>query len=287
MTSQRRVLFLADVPAHERFERFEKECYLRQLKPTTAEGLWSTWLSVQKIVCPDDALNDWTARVSKILKARCIRCPIDFPTPATDEHILQLFSTYVTVHPDLSIVMTFAYVMGQRISDMLQLGSHDIYTKTFNGQDYLVVIIRRGKTIGMRNPYTLFIPMEIWPAADLLYLAQRATKMDRLFLLSKQNHPRDLEKMSGLCRDMLSSISTDLELRSLRRGGLQRMANDGAPLDAILQFSHHATPEMLMRYLGWGANLASKATTMEAVLKRNNLRPPIPVLASTQTTRKL
>ena len=45
----------------------------------------------------------------------------------------------------------------------------------------------------------------------------------------------------------------DLELRSVRRGGLQLMATLGFPWETILSFSKHGSTAMLMKYLDKGA----------------------------------
>ena len=41
------MLFLGDLNPMDRFEAFERLCYLRQLAPTTAETYWTTWLGVK------------------------------------------------------------------------------------------------------------------------------------------------------------------------------------------------------------------------------------------------
>jgi hypothetical protein len=65
---------------------------------------------------------------------------------------------------------------------------------------------------------------------------------------------------------MLQSSNEDLELRSIRRGGLQRMAALGVELETIRWFSNHTSVEMLLRYLDWGAVAATrKAAILSAV----------------------
>ena len=48
-------------------------------------------------------------------------------------------------------------------------------------------------------------------------------------------------------------IDVELELRSIRRGGLQHLASrPNAKLDEVLLFSRHSDKEMLRRYLDHG-----------------------------------
>jgi hypothetical protein len=81
MASERRMLFLADVNPSDRFEAFETICFKRNIAPTTAETYWSTWLGIQKarVIKPSDADH----RITKILKARSMAYPVQFPTPIT------------------------------------------------------------------------------------------------------------------------------------------------------------------------------------------------------------
>jgi hypothetical protein len=55
-------------------------------------------------------------------------------------------------------------------------------------------------------------------------------------------------------RKLLREINPDLEQRSLRRGALQAMGENGTSEADLLTFSGHASVEMLRRYLSWGSN---------------------------------
>lgn len=48
-----------------------------------------------------------------------------------------------------------------------------------------------------------------------------------------------------------------LEARSMRRGALITMAEAGAPISVLLNFSKHKSSAMLYRYLGWGWHCAA------------------------------
>jgi hypothetical protein len=55
--------------------------------------------------------------------------------------------------------------------------------------------------------------------------------------------------------EVLKSVNPRIEVRSLRRGSLTAMALSGASVETLLSFSHHRSPDMLFRYLGWGMDL--------------------------------
>jgi hypothetical protein len=45
---------------------------------------------------------------------------------------------------------------------------------------------------------------------------------------------------------------SDLNMRAMRRGSLQTLAQAGHTAEQLLAFSGHASVEMLKRYLDWG-----------------------------------
>lgn len=244
MACQERLIFLADVAPHLRFEVFEEYCFTRNLAPTTAEAYWTTWLSVQKILAIPSAQSD--ARVTKILKARSTAYPVSFPTPATKVDIDNLVRTFRGELPSFTAIVMFAFINGQRISDMIQLASTDMEEQG----NFLKVTIRRGKTMMVSKPYTLWIRKGTYPTEELIEL--KKASCERLFLFSATNSEAERNSTLNVIRMMLMKTNPDLELRSIRRGGLQRMAQLGFSMQKIIAFSRHADEPMLMRYLGWG-----------------------------------
>ena len=51
---------------------------------------------------------------------------------------------------------------------------------------------------------------------------------------------------------LLSTVDEQLEVMSIRRGGLQHMARVGMTVSEMRDFSKHSSDEMLMRNLAWG-----------------------------------
>jgi integrase len=246
MASQRRMLFLADVNPSERFEAFETICFKRNLSPTTAETYWSTWLGIQKalIIKPSDADH----RITKILKARSMAYPVQFPTPITLSEMDLLVSTFDASQPSLAAIAMTTFLLGQRISDMIQLAVADLKSN----DDYLTITVRRGKTMQVTTPYSLWLRRKTYPTETLIELAASAKSCGRLFLFTNLNSEEERQRVSHTVRDMLTSINDQLELRSLRRGGLQRMAHLGVSIPTMLHFSRHSDVPMLMRYVSWG-----------------------------------
>lgn len=106
-------------------------------------------------------------------------------------------------------------------------------------------------------------------------------KEKRLFLFSDTNANEEREKILQKIKDMIFSIDDDLELRSFRRGGLQRMASLGFNTETLLQFSRHTDAQMLMRYLNWGQHSAHRQQTMIQVLDATTHNLDLPEIPST------
>lgn len=260
MDSQRRILFLADVKPELRFQAFENVCLQRNLAPTTAETYWTTWLGIQKAlgIRPSEA----DARVTKILKARAVAYPVKFPIAVILSEMELFVTTFKDALPSLAAIGMFAFLHGQRISDMIQLAVADLQIN----DSFLMVTVRRGKTMSVSQPYTLWMRRNVYPAETLIKTATEAKAQSRLFLFSDFNQEEERQKVLSTIRDMLTSINDQLELRSFRRGGLQRMAQQGFKMETVLQFSRHSDVAMLMRYLGWGQHAEERQSTMIEVL---------------------
>ncbi len=87
----------------------------------------------------------------------------------------------------------------------------------------------------------------------LLRAVDKATQDGRKLIFTTYNSDREREAVAKQVKAILKTAGHTLELRSIRRGGLQYMAVSGMPLEKILLFSKHRSMDMLMRYLDWGA----------------------------------
>jgi integrase len=196
------------------------------------------------VIKPSDADH----RITKILKARSMAYPVQFPTPITLSEMDLLVSTFDASLPSLAAIAMTTFLLGQRISDMIQLAVADLKSN----DDYLTITVRRGKTMQVTTPYSLWLRRKTYPTETLIELAASAKSCGRLFLFTNLNSEEERQRVSHTVRDMLTSINDQLELRSLRRGGLQRMAHLGVSIPTMLHFSRHSDVPMLMRYLSWG-----------------------------------
>jgi hypothetical protein len=126
---------------------------------------------------------------------------------------------------ELAIATMVAFNLGQRIGDVMML------EKSRKGEILDPHSKAKGKTIRRRDPYTLHIPSTDALAPRLLALA-KATPTSGLFTT---------DKASGLkqIRTALTTTNSNLCLLSIRRGGLQRMAQQGASTETLLAFSRH------------------------------------------------
>jgi len=258
LSAQLRLLFLADLEPETRFEEFERICFLRRLAPTTAETYWTTFLSIQKSLSLKPSVAD--ARVTKLLKARSVAFPVNFPEPATTNDIRRIISMFKNSSFTPIVVMTF--LNGQRISDMIQLAVADLVPQS----EFLLITVRRGKTFLTQNPYTLWMRRHTFPTEELIQLRNRAEAAGRIFLLSNMNSDEERERVLDEIRSMLNAVNDNLELRSIRRGGLHLMGTSGHSLETILNFSRHADQKMLMRYLNWGSVAADRRDEMMTIM---------------------
>ena len=111
---------------------------------------------------------------------------------------------------------------------------------------FLVLTIKKGKTTKRRKPYSVHLPAN---SALALEVASLAEGKSGLLFAYNESYNKD----RNLIRDALKAISPSLGILSVRRGGLQFMAQQGMSTQCMLHHSRHADVQMLNRYLAWGA----------------------------------
>lgn len=191
--------------------------------------------------------------------------PVQFPTPATLSDMKLLVATFSNEWPSLTAIVTMTFIYGQRISDMVQLAVCDLDVQ----KNFLVITVRRGKTFTTAKPYALWLTRRRYPTEELICIAHNAKKANRIFLFSESNSEQERSKVLQTIHDMIVFVNEELELRSLRRGGLHLMAENGHPLSAIIKFSRHADTDMLMRYLNWGTVSTNHRDEMVATVDQS------------------
>jgi hypothetical protein len=200
--------------------------------------------------------------------------------PMREKHARRLERAMRRQRSPLEIGILLAWMFGQRISDVLQLHANDV--EVFNGfqnmtrhqsgsppsakqtsrtQKFIVITVRRGKTIGTTGPFTLHIPSHLSIARWVKNLAHRH-RGRFLFTGEVENSKRSRARMSASTRNAMKMMGEQLEARSVRRGGLQAMAAMGMTMETIQTFfSQHRSIRMLREYLDHDGTQALHHTT--------------------------
>lgn len=72
--------------------------------------------------------------------------------------------------------------------------------------------------------------------------------------MTPDNSEARRESVKDSIRQILAATDPSLELRSIRRGGLQQLMKlPGATMAGVLRYSQHKSTDMLRRYLDYGA----------------------------------
>ena len=121
------------------------------------------------------------------------------------------------------------------------------------------------------------------------------TRRHHQFLFSDGNTQREREALTHQAATILEDIDPSLEVRSVRRGGLQRMASSGMLYPDILRFSKHTSEASLNRYLNNGicamghlSDMKNKlSTTLPRYLSSNAAPRNMPDNDDTPSTREI
>ncbi len=129
----------------------------------------------------------------------------------------------------------------------------------------------RGKMLdrGTVTPYHVFLPLDSPAGPAMIELRDNALSFGRRFMPTVSNTKKQLGIAELETRKLLRQIDPDLELRSIRRGGLQHMASlPGVKLKHVLKFSQHKSESMLRRYLDWGLHSSEDHQMMSDITRR-------------------
>ena len=159
-----------------------------------------------------------------------------------------------------ALLILLAFALGQRLGDLAQVATEDIEWTQLGDLETLCITIRRGKVIPHIGPYTLHLPAESQLTQQLWEHTHIRLQSRKPFLFTHSNNESEKQKLERHARNILVSLNQDLEIRSVRRGGLEHMAKSGMPLGEIREhFSKHRSTEMLLGYLKWGSVSAHQA----------------------------
>jgi hypothetical protein len=252
----RRFLGLAETS-----DAYERILELQRLKPwkeTTTASYWQAVLTARRLL--NIAPTAEEKRATKLLESAARACRIDYPQPMTTDDLF-LFMRIADMPSRVAVVLAFLW--GQRISDILQLKKEDFSWELFGQQkSFLTCTLRRGKVIPLIGPYSLFMPDSQLSREVFRFV----TAAKDGFLFTGNNTLNEREEAGRRIRDLLKLVDPNLEQRSIRRGGLEKMARAGVPLTQIrMLFSKHVSDHMLMRYLANGRALFDAAATSAIV----------------------
>jgi integrase len=148
--------------------------------------------------------------------------------------------------PVAGALVKFSFLLGQRLSDAAKLQIHHIDHIVSKDREYTTFTFFRGKTVARVQPYTLHIPSNHPVMKDVKNcVGQRKT--GPLF-----GSDDDYVELATQIKSALIQVNPEYNILSIRRGGLQHMAEKGCSMRTLLHHSRHTTPDMLMRYLEWG-----------------------------------
>jgi integrase len=150
--------------------------------------------------------------------------------------------------------------LGQRIGDVLSIKAEDIHGV---GESTLAVQMTDAKVTKRKGVFTLAIPLQSFPGKLLLSMrgAALAQNESYLFKTMAQHGNRQVENL--LHQRLLALWGLKIDLRSLRRTGLSKIASAGAPLTTVMAISKHSTVQMLERYLANGLFHGAQHTEMK------------------------
>jgi integrase len=243
---QERFLWLHDVPPAERWLTFEQAT--SHVSSATKASYWQSYMSTVKIMT-DQHANAEEKAISRRLEG--LAKTTQGPRPVRPMSQTEYMKIMEQPNSRLRTMIGLSYVAGQRMSDVAQLQTGDFVLKPGR----ILITFFRGKVIPRIGPYTISIPMEGGHNGSCL-VARRIIVLLREtpagFILTKNNTESERATVAEAVAAELKMIASDLEVKSIRKGGLIRLAQGGAPIESVLLFSKHATVSMLYRYLEWG-----------------------------------
>lgn len=242
--SMRKFLGLVDMTAEARVDLFAATADILEWAPATrARNFSATLRGMMHVNVQPSQLDRLFHKELKM----CAKMKLpESPTTPISETQVRILLTSRALSEEQKLLLAISFILGQRIGDVLRMKRQHI-SQIFDplSKCHLYVItLFEGKTIKRRQPYSLHLPVasEVGQAlAAYLRTAQNIMFPSRYLTTYK------------VIRTNMQLSDTRLNLLSIRKGGLQRMALLGMTTENILTYSRHASVETLMRYLDWGA----------------------------------
>lgn len=213
----------------------------RQWKFSTADTYIHSISGTGAIMTTDPQWRDFVKYVS----TRRLVEEVKFPRPLTPHHAMMLFENLkLEGEHELLAFASLAWAAASRISDLSKIRAKNVWR---TGAATVLILFVEGKGVTMRGQaYAVLVTNPFVPS--LVKILAKCKPDDQPFL--------DVDRTS--LRKYIRKLHKDYELRSFRRGALQAMAVNGAPLDVLQSISGHASTETLLRYLNWGTTAMSR-----------------------------
>ena len=208
LATQRRFLWALQV--EDPFPLFSR--LVAGLAPTTKATYWAAIASLRS--CFLEKKETYVKTVGKKLDAEAMAAPLSQAPPMS---LVVFRKILLEERSEAKTIVALAFVLGQRTSDVAQLHYRDVVVKNVMGKQLIVVTVRRGKVIQKIGAFTVAMPFHKAIAADLEFFAKGQT-----FLFSATNSVEERDALGKKVKTLLNKHN--LQARSVRRGGLQLMA---------------------------------------------------------------
>lgn len=239
--TQRRMLVFLPLHHLERFRIFIATADEKKWSWSTRECYWTAMIAAASLL--QVPVTTVERKHLKFLKAQRILHGPNSPPPL----MANLVAIIARQPLDLvSLAIVSGFCLGQRISDISKWHADKVTT----GSCGVCITMVEGKVIPQVGPYTIFV------GSNNVGLSIRRLAENTKMLKQTYMFPTNL---SHLVCMRLKAFDESLESRSVRRGGLQHMAENGVPLQDILLLSRHRSVEMLYNYLRAGACAVAEA----------------------------
>jgi len=143
--------------------------------------------------------------------------------------------------PVVRLFLQLGWAFAARMGDLRQVEGRDVEFESATGdRQTLQATFRAGKGAAFWGPFTVATVVTASIAKDLSLLIKQRGSMGPLF------RPSEQQTLSKIVREH------ELDLRSIRRGRLQHLAQLGVTSEQLRLLSGHRRMDTLLRYLGWG-----------------------------------
>ena len=189
--------------------------------------------------------SNWFAAHQRAVELTAQQATLAFPRPMSTEHAKGLARLFTANPASESAFLLIAWLFAARPGDLAKVKKAEI--TLHDGQ--LTIFFARGKGARLGDPY--HVKMQADAAQQQAYRFLASTQGEFLVQLPSK---KEFEKFYSSMRSLLRTLpdSQGLELRSMRRGRLQFLAEQGLTNKDLMKISGHKSEATLMRYLHWG-----------------------------------